>query len=103
MEDIINSQKFLNAEFEHLKYDVINLTKLDTQKTGFLTNEIQDLKDQLKEQEKIRDDFEQYHRRENLEFHGIPITKNENTNYIIKIIAKKLNIELKESDISTSH
>ena len=32
LEDIINSQKFLNNEFEHLKNNVANLMKLDLQK-----------------------------------------------------------------------
>ena len=32
MKDITSSQKFLNAEFEHLKHDRTNLTKLDLQK-----------------------------------------------------------------------
>ena len=59
----------------------------------------------LKEQliEKMRDDLDQYNRRENLEFHGIPLNPNENINDIIKAMAKKLNIDLKENDISTSH
>ena len=51
----------------------------------------------------MRDDLDQYNRRENLEFHGIPLNPNENTNHIIKTMAKKLNIDLKENDISTSH
>ena len=51
----------------------------------------------------MRDDLDQYNRRENLEFHSIPLNPNENTNHIIKTMAKKLNIDLKESDISTSH
>ena len=51
----------------------------------------------------MRDDLDQYNRRENLEFHGIPLNPNEDTNHIIKTMAKKLNIDLKENDISTSH
>ena len=46
--------------------------------------ENQCLKDQLIEEEKMRDDLDQYNRRENLEFHGIPLNPNENTNHIIK-------------------
>ena len=65
--------------------------------------ENQCFKDQLIEEEKIRDDLDQYNRRENLEFHGIPLNPNENTNHIIKTMAKKLNIDLKDNDISTSH
>ena len=65
--------------------------------------ENQCLKDQLIEEEKMRDDLDQYNRRENLEFHGIPLNPNENINHIIKTMAKKLNIDLKENGISTSH
>ena len=35
--------------------------------------ENQCLKDQLIEEEKMRDDLDQYNRRKNLEFHGIPL------------------------------
>ena len=78
--------------------------KLDLQKkTDDLMKENQCLKDQLIEEEKMRDDLDQYNRRENLEFHGIPLNPNENTNYIIKTMAKKLNINLKENNISNSH
>ena len=51
----------------------------------------------------MRDYLDQYHRRENLKFHGMPKDPNKNTNYIIKAMAKKLNIDLKDNDISTSH
>ena len=54
-------------------------------------------------EEKMRDDWDQYPRRENLEFPGIPKDPNENTNHIIKAMAKKLNIDLKDNDISISH
>ena len=54
LEDVINSQKFLNNEFEHLKNNVTNLIKLDLQKkTEFLMKENQRLKEQLIEEEKI--------------------------------------------------
>ena len=104
IEDVMKSQKFLNDEFEYLKNNVSNLMKLDLQKkTDDLMKENQCLKDQLIEEEKMRDDLDQYNRRENLEFHGIPLNPNEDTNHIIKTMAKKLNIDLKENDISTSH
>ena len=44
--------------------------------------ENQCLKDQLIEEEKMRDNSDQYNRRENLEFHGIPLNPNKNTNHI---------------------
>ena len=58
---------------------------------------------QISEQDTLRDELDQYNRRENLEFHGIPEQINENTNFIIKEMAKKINVQIKDSDISTSH
>jgi len=47
--------------------------------------------------------LEQYGHRENLEIHGIPKMKNENTNQIVKSMAKCLNVQLDDVHISTSH
>ena len=65
--------------------------------------ENQFLKEQLIEEEKMRNNLDQNQKRENLEFHGIPNDPNENTNHVIKAMAKKLNIDLKDNDVSTSH
>ena len=51
------------------------------------------LKEQLIEKEKMRDDLNQYSRRENSEFYGIPINPNKNTSHIIQVTTKKLNID----------
>ena len=71
-----------------------------------LENKIESLSEyNLNEQEKCRDDLEQVQRRENLDFYRIPQIQNENTrtNFIIKSMTKKLNIDLKDEDILTSH
>ena len=89
MEDIINSQKFLNSEFEDIKQDVTDLMKLDLEKRlEYSIKEFEDIKIKLNDQEKAKDDLDQYQRRENLEFHGIPATQNEDTNNIIRTMAK---------------
>ena len=49
------------------------------------------------------DKLEQYGRRENLEIHGVPTMRNENTNQIVKTVAKALNVQLDERHILTSH
>ena len=104
IESIIESQNLLNAEFEIFKKDVSELKKLKIpNKIESLEKRIEILRNNLNEQEKCRDDLEQVQRRDNLEFHGIPQIQNENTNFIIKSMAKKLNIDLKDEDISTSH
>ena len=57
----------------------------------------------LYQAEKHLDVVEQCGRRENLEIHGIPMIRNQNTNHITKTVAKCLNVELDDSHISTSH
>ena len=73
IESIIESQKFLNAEFEILKKDVSELKKLKIpNKIESLENKIEILRNNLYEQEKCQDGLEQVQRRDNLEFHEIP-------------------------------
>ena len=49
------------------------------------------------------DDLEQYGRRENLEIHGVPLKRDENTNEIVKSVVSSLNVRLDDHQISTSH
>ena len=49
------------------------------------------------------DDFEQYGRRENLEIHGVPLKRDENTNETVKSVVSSLNVRLDDHQISTSH
>ena len=103
-EEIINSQNFLNQELETVKRSVKDINNLELpKKAHILMKEVETLKKHIVEHEKMHDALDQYQRRENLEFHGIPVTLNENTNHIIKTMVKKLNVDLKEDDISTSH
>ena len=44
-----------------------------------------------------------YGRRKNLEIHGVPIERNENTNEIVKSVVSSLNVRLDDNQISTSH
>ena len=104
MDKIINSQKFLSSEFENLKITVEEIKQQDfISKINHLNEKIIHLEKQISEQDTLRDDLDQYNRRENLKFHGILEQINENTNFIIKEMAKKINVQIKDSDISTSH
>ena len=62
-----------------------------------------ELESKIEKETILRDELEQYGRRDNLEIHRIPVSPNENTNEIIKKVAQKLNVRLLDSDISTSH
>ena len=59
-------------------------------------------KQQIENEEQLAR-LEQYGRRENLELHGIPVKENENTNEVVKEIAKSLDVNLEDHVISTSH
>lgn len=62
------------------------------------------LDDMEKEAEKYRDEVEQYSRRNNLRFFGIPEVETEDTDRIIKTIAlEKLGLNLPEWAICRSH
>ena len=76
-----------------------NLEK-DNQK---LRDEVEMLHDVQTDQFEHLDNLEQYGRRENLEFEGVPQVQNEDTTEVVIKIAEKLNINLNENDISIAH
>ena len=45
----------------------------------------------------------QYNRSENIKIHGIEYTKGEDTNKIVKDVAKFCGVQINDVDISTSH
>ena len=47
--------------------------------------------------------MEQYGRRQNLEFVGIPYEKNENLNQIVSDLAERIGVPIKDEDISIAH
>ena len=122
-----NDWLFLQSEIEQLKekadYTLGGLSYIANEYDDFLTD-IKKLKNQNQsiieefsqinqnveqihkqqiENEEQLDRLEQYGRRENLELHGIPVKENENTNEIVKEVAKSLDINLEDQVISTSH
>ena len=72
-----------------------DIEKLQTQSTNL---EIREAKGEGK-----IDENEQYDRRQNLEIVGIPSKTGENTNKIVQEVAKLMNVNLSEDQISTSH
>ena len=49
------------------------------------------------------DELEQYDRKQNLEFHGVPFKDNEAVTQIILDLVNKLGVDLKEKGISIPH
>ena len=106
IQELKNSQTFINKEFEEIKKSM-SITKKH-EKELHVSMKINEDKQILtnKKIEKLDltlENLEQYGRRDNLEFIGVPKHPNENTNQIIKNLVKKLNIKLNDNDISISH
>lgn len=67
-------------------------------------NELETLRDFKQQAKRDTNNLEQYTRRNSLRIFGIPVTKNENTNEIVKeLAATKLHIDLCPGDIDRSH
>ena len=104
-EPIENSLNFKDDEHRKLLERVVNLAR--TVKTLDLENS--GLKAQLtiiskvKENVVLLDEQEQYMHRECVEIKGIPVSRDENTNEVVKQVASLLDVELGEDDISISH
>lgn len=93
------------------QYDDLIKTVQDLQyKNSSLLTENASLKSQVAslngkniEHQIALDEAEQYTRRECLEFRGIPVLKDEDTNVIVANIGSLLDVELDRADISISH
>ena len=96
---MIGSLTYLSSEYDDFMENFARIS-LDNQR---LTKEVEQMKYKQLQSEKQLDQLEQYRRREDLEIHGVPRMKNENTNQIIKTVAKILNVTLEDNHISTSH
>ena len=106
LREVKSSQEFICVKYKDLKinYEKLqkinkkqaeDIEKLQTQSTNL---EIREAKGEGK-----IDENEQYDRRQNLEIAGIPSKTGENTNKIVQEVAKLMNINLSEDQISTSH
>ena len=98
-DETIGSLSYISAEHDNFQMKIKQMTA----EGKLLTNKDEKYKSRLYQAEKNLDEVEHYGRRENLEIHGIPMIRNENTNHITKTVAKCLNVELDDSHLSTSH
>ena len=101
-----SSQEFICAQYKDLKLNFTNLQKINKQQAEDIkTLQLQSTKLEVGEakDEKKLDAIEQYGRRQNLEIIGVPYNSGENTNNIIKEVAKMIDVDLSDERISTSH
>ena len=101
-----NSQEFICSQYDILKIENDKLKRENaTQGNELRTLKINSTKIEKKaETEAIKlDGIDQYCRRQNLEFHGVPKTSNENVINIVVKIGKVLGVDINQNDISTAH
>jgi len=105
-ENIRQSQEFICSKFDDIHSDYEKLLcsnkkqKTELQELSNYTNEMS--KQSTKEAFKI-DQLDQYGRRENLEFEGVPLSKDEDVGEIVVKLATQLGTCVRKSDISTAH
>ena len=99
---ILGSVTFIADEYDDLYRKVSEISQLSNNISN-LQLSVNAINNRQVETELQLDQLEQYGRRENLEIHGIPVTKNENTRRIVKDLAISLNVKLDDTHISTCH
>jgi len=106
MKEIRKSQQFLSDQCEEMKK---HLHSTD-EEVKTLRIENQDLKDHVRKLEaesgQMQEDinnFEQYGRRDCLEFQGLSCEESENTDQLVIGVSKLLQVDLSAKDINVSH
>ena len=95
----LGSVTYMANEYDDLLMKINKLTK----NYQNLLNDQDQIQKRIGLLDRQVDRLEQYGRRENLEIHGVPQMKKENTNQIVKSIAKYLIVSLDNLHISSSH
>lgn len=94
-ESIEEVKKF--ASFTSRQYDQVlqenKCLKADVRKT---TNEFNHVEEEF-------NNLEQYSRRDCLEIRGVPVQRDQDTNALVVNIGRRMGVEVKGDDISTSH
>ena len=100
------SQEFLSGQHDSLNknYDhAVKVNDKQRQEIRKLNQCTNDLKKQRNNEELKVDELEQYNRRQNLIFEGVPQFQNENVTEIILSLASKLDVNVTANDISIAH
>ena len=106
MDHTIGGLSYVSSEYDDLstKYDKISLENQRLSKEIMhMQNNIASLKKRASSSEIRLDNLEEYGRRENLEIHGIPVTKKRKHQRDNQKVASILSVNLDSKNISTSH
>ena len=92
IEEVKNFASFNSSQYDQELQENKSL-KAEVRKT---TNEFNHLKEEF-------NNLEQYSRRDCLEIRGVPVQRDGDTNALVMNIGRRMGVEVKGDDISTSH
>ena len=93
----------LRDENFSLKNRIKDISQASKNEDNAIKSQMNTLISTLKQLETQLDDLEQYNRRDSLEIKGIPIEEDEDTNEIVREVAKLVDLDIDHNDISISH
>ena len=106
IKEIKTSQEFICANYDNLKkeYDLLrNQNKQQADEIQKLRSNSKDLEKQSEVELNKIDQLEQYGRRQNLEFHGVPEEKDEDPTEIVMKICNTIGVSLERKEVSIAH
>ena len=98
--------KILENKYDELKIDHIRFKATNEEQSEelmALREKTADLNKKTTDEAVKLDGVDQYSRRQNLEFQGIPVTETENVIEIVSKVCKLVGVEVNENDISIAH
>ena len=106
LDELRKSQEFVSSSHDSLNCDFKKLLNNDNtykKEIEILNKNASNLNMRSLEDSLKMDDLEQYNRRLNLQFEGVPQKKDENVKKIVLDLVKKLDVDISESQISIAH
>ena len=106
IQDIQKSQKFISEKYDNLHRQYSKLVKAHDEPNKELKSanlKLTEIKRNVETDNANLEKLNQYGRRENLEFHGVPVTANEDVTKLEVEISELLAAVLNQSDVSIAH
>ena len=106
IQDIQKSQKFFSEKYDNLQRQNSKLAKahdVPNQELKSANLKLTEMKRNVETNNANLKELNQFGRRENLEFHGVPVTANEDVTKLVVEISELLGVDLNQSDLSIAH
>ena len=104
--ELTKSQQFVSTKYDHLfqnYQDLLASCKQREDEIKQLRKNATSTEIKIEEDKQKIDDIDQYNRRQNLIFEGVPTMETENVNDIVIRLVKKFDVSIQDSDISIAH